>query len=220
MKHIVRVLLKGFVTHDTKRFVVEKPKDFELLPGQAVMMAINKAKWEDNERPFTPTSLEKDRVLEFIIKQYPEHHGVTEKLHNLAPGDELLIKGIYGAITYKGPGVFIAGGTGITPFIAILRQLQRDGKLEGNMLIFSNKTHGDIILERELRHYLGEDCIFTLTRESRSGYENRRIDEAFLKEKVKNFDQEFYICGPPEFVEAIAQILQDAGARPNNILFD
>jgi len=220
MRHVVKVLMTEFVTHDVRRFIVEKPEDFELLPGQAAMIAINKPEWEDVERPFTPTSLEKDRVLEFIIKQYPEHHGMTEQLHKLAAGDELLIKDVYGAITYKGPGVFIAGGTGITPFIAILRQLERDGKLEGCSLIYSNKTHADIILERELRQYLGDRCILTLTRQSRPGYENRRIDEAYLKERVGDFGQEFYICGPPEFVEAIAQILQNAGARPNNIIFD
>jgi predicted ferric reductase len=36
---------------------------------------------------------------------------------------------MFGAIEYKGEGVFIAGGAGVTPFIAILRQLQADDKL-------------------------------------------------------------------------------------------
>jgi predicted ferric reductase len=44
----------------------------------------------------------------------------------LKHGDELIIRDVWGAIEYKGEGVFIAGGAGVTPFIAILRQLQAD----------------------------------------------------------------------------------------------
>ncbi|MCX8035807.1 MAG: FAD-binding oxidoreductase [Candidatus Sumerlaeia bacterium] len=220
MKYTVTLLFEEFVTHDTKRFIFERPKDLKIEPGTALLLALNKPKLQDDLHPFTPTSLAGDKVLEFIIKQYPAHHGMTEKLHKLVPGDTVLIKGVYGALTYKGPGVFIAGGTGITPFIAILRQLRKEGKLKGNSLLFSNKTHADIILERELRHMLGKDCVFTLTRESRPGYENKRIDAKFLKAKIKNFRQRFYVCGPPQFVENINAFLQKAGAKPDHIAFD
>jgi len=220
MRHVVKLLMSEFVTHDTKRFIFEKPEGFSVQPGQAALVALNRPELEEDLHPFTPTSLADDGILEFTIKGYPSHHGLTEKLHQFVPGDELLIKGVYGAITHKGPGVFIAGGTGITPFIAILRQLKKENRLEGNSLIFSNKTHADIILERELRHDLGERCTFTLTRESRPGYENRRIDEAYLKEKITDFTREFYVCGPPDFVQGIALMLQNNGARASNVVFD
>jgi len=220
MRHVVKVLMTEFVTHDVKRFIFEKPPDLRYIPGQATLVAFNKPDLEDDLRPFTPTSLPEDGVLEYMIKEYPEHHGMTEKLHKFHPGDELVIKDVFGAIQYKGPGVFIAGGAGITPFIAILRHLQRTGKLEGNTLLFSNKTHADIIMERELRHYLGDSCIVTLTRENRPGYENRRIDGAYLREKIQRFDQPFYVCGPPNFVEELSQTLQALGANADNVVFD
>jgi cytochrome-b5 reductase len=220
MRHVVKLLRSEFVTHDTKRFTFEKPEGLELRPGEATLVALNTPELEEDLHPFTPTSLKEDRVLEYTIKEYPEHHGMTEKLHRFLPGDEIVIKGTYGAIVYKRPGVFIAGGTGITPFIAIFRRLKKDGKIEGNTLLFSNKTHDDIILERELRHYLGSNCLFTLTREKRAEYENRRIDGVYLKEKIRDFEQEFYVCGPPEFVEQLAQTLQDLGANPNHVIFD
>jgi ferredoxin-NADP reductase len=79
--------------------------------------------------------------LEFTIKIYSDHDGVTNQLGQLKVGDELLLHDVWGAIQYKGEGTFIAGGAGVTPFIAIFRQLQKDKKLGNNKLIFSNRTH-------------------------------------------------------------------------------
>jgi predicted ferric reductase len=44
-----------------------------------------------------------------------------KRIRKLKHGDELIIRDVWGAIEYKGEGVFIAGGAGVTPFIAILR---------------------------------------------------------------------------------------------------
>ena len=220
MPQVVAILMTEFVTHDVKRFILSKPKDFEFVPGQGTLVGINKPNLADDMHPFTPTSLGDDRVLEFTIKGYPEHHGLTERLHKLRVGDELLVGDVFGTIAYKKPGVFIAGGAGITPFIAILRQLARKKKLAGNSLLFSNKTQADVILEPELRHYLGDRAIFTLTQDSRPGYESRRIDAAFLKEKVRDFKQAFYVCGPPPMVEALTETLMSLGAKPDHVVFE
>ena len=75
------------------------------------------------KRPFTFTSLPGDDHLEFTIKCYTDHDGVTNQLGQLKAGDELLLHDIWGAIHYTNEGTFIAGGAGITPFIAIFRQL-------------------------------------------------------------------------------------------------
>jgi cytochrome-b5 reductase len=220
MADVATILMTEFVTHDVKRFIVEKPQGFKFAPGQGTLVSINRPELLEDQHPFTPTSLADDKVLEFTIKGYPAHHGLTERLHKLRPGDQLVLGPVFGTIRYKRPGVFIAGGAGITPFIAILRQLSRDGKLKGNTLLFSNKTHGDVILERELRHYLGDRCHFTLTQDRQPGYDNRRIDAAYLKEKVRNFKQAFYVCGPPPMVDGLTQDLQKLGARPGSVVFE
>ena len=219
MKLIAPILMTEFVTHDVKRFVLRKPKGFRHVPGQGALLAINKPGLRDEGHPFTPTSLTSDPVLEFTIKRYPRR-GLTQRLHRLAPGDELLIKAVFGDVRYKGPGVFIAGGTGITPFVAILRHLRKTGKLAGNTLIFSNKTWADIILERELHDSFGDRCIFTLTREKRAGYENRRIDARFLREKVRDFSKYFYVCGPSQFIKQVNAALLKLGAQREKIVCD
>ena len=221
MKHSSTILMTEFVTHDVKRFILTKPRNFDYKPGQGVKVVINEPEWKNEEsRPFTPTSLRDDKVLEFTIKKYPSSEGVTDKLHSLEVGSKLLISEAFGTITYKGPGVFIAAGAGVTPFIAITRQLARKGKLDSNFLIFSNKTPADVICEKELRHYFGSRCIMTCTQGSAPGYENRRITAEFLSEKIGDFSQRFYICGPDSFVVEIKSALKRLGASSKSLVFE
>jgi cytochrome-b5 reductase len=220
-QHPVTLLMSEFVTHDVKRLLLSRPPAFTFEAGQGVELAINRPQWQDEGRPFTPTGLIDDKVLEFTIKRYPAHQGMTRELHTLTPGAELLMSEPFGTISYRGPGVFLAGGAGITPFIAILRAQVRESGLDNHALIFSNKTPADIICEKELRHYLGERCILTCTdAEQARGYEQRRVDKAFLAEKIDNFDQHFYVCGPPGFMEAVTAALKDLGADPQSLVFE
>lgn len=117
----VRIKAAEYVTHNVRRFDVDKPSGFTFEPGQATEVSIDKDGWRDEKRSFTFTALPEWDDLQFTIKIYPDHHGVTEQLGKLEVGDALILDEPWGTIQYKGPGTFIAGGAGITPFIAILR---------------------------------------------------------------------------------------------------
>lgn len=221
MEYIIRILDIQPVTHDVKQFRLGKPLGFEFTPGQATSVAINQPDLKEETRPFTFTSLNVDPYLEFIIKAYPDHHGITEKIHQLNVGDELLIEDPWGTIQYGDQGTFIAGGAGITPFIAILRQLDKDGKIDGNQLIFSNKTSEDIILQEELKEILPAKNLFlVLTREDNPDFLHGRVDEAFLKKYIQNFDQNFYVCGPKGMVADLKSILVGLGASQQAFVFE
>ncbi|PLX16317.1 MAG: flavodoxin reductase [Marinilabiliales bacterium] len=163
MEYIVKIVSIENLTHDVKKFVLEKPEGYLFEPGQATMVSLNKINWKEEKRPFTFTSLKNDDYLEFIIKIYSDHHGVTNELNTLSKSDELIINEPWGALNYKGEGYFIAGGAGITPFIAIFRDLYHAKELKGNILFFSNKTVQDIILQNELTKMLGDDFINIIT---------------------------------------------------------
>ena len=211
------------VTHDVKRFTLEKPDGYEFEPGQATEVSINKEGWKDKKRPFTFTSLNEDEDLEFVIKIYPDHNGVTEQIGTLEAGDSLIIDDAWGTIQYDGEGVFLAGGAGVTPFIAILRDLQKKDKVGDNTLIFSNKTEQDIILKDEFEEILGDQFINVITDEEPSEdhiYMNGFIDKEFLSSRIDDFDQPFYVCGPGPFNEAIMGYLKELGADPEALIFE
>lgn len=219
-EHIVRILDIAPVTHDVHRYRLEKPRGYAFTPGQATEVAINLPEWRQERRPFTFTSLNEWDHLEFTIKSYRDHPGVTDKLSTLKAGGELLLHDVWGAIAYKGEGTFIAGGAGVTPFIAILRQLQRDGQLGSNKLIFSNKTVRDIILKDEFESMLGANFYNTITHEPVEAYDHRLINKDFLKEIISDFSQHFYVCGPDAFTSAVTQSLQELGADPHALVFE
>ena len=218
--HIVKIISVEPVTHDVKRFTIQKPEGYKFTPGQATEVSINTLALKNEKRPFTFTSLNDNEHLEFTIKIYDSHNGVTKELGKLKHGDELIIRDVWGAIEYKGEGVFLAGGAGITPFIAILRQLYNENKINNNKLIFTNKTESDIILHKEFNEMLGKNFINTLTDEKKDGYENRLIDYTFLKEKIDNFKQHFYVCGPPPIVKAVSKALTQLGAKTDEVVFE
>lgn len=199
------------ITPDVLRIVTNKPDGFDFTPGKATELAINKIGWEKQKRPFTMTSLPNGDKLEFIIKTYLNREGVTNEMLDLKQNDELLVGDVFGAIDYKGEGVFIAGGAGVTPFIAILRQLKANKEIGHNKLIFANKTKADIILEQEFNDLLGDSFINILSDEHQEGYAFGRITEDFLKENIQNLKQHFYLCEPPPMITAIEAMLLDLG---------
>ena len=219
-EYIVKILDSYFVTHDVKQFIVEKPKGYTFKSGQATDVSVNLPEWKNKLRPFTFTSLNEWNNLEFTIKIYPERKGVTDVLGSTNSGSELILHDVFGAIRYKGAGVFIAGGAGITPFISIIRSLYKDDKLEGNILIYSNKTSADVILRDELYKMLRERFVNIFTRENVIGFLPRRIDREFLVQSVSDFGQHFYVCGPAEFVKDISKLLLDLGATADSLILE
>jgi ferredoxin-NADP reductase len=203
----VKIQAIDHLTHDVLRIVTDKPAGMIFVPGQATEVFIDKAGWEKKGRPFTFTCTPQDNYLEFVIKTYLAHQGVTNELLTLKASDNLIVNDIFGAIRYKGEGTFIAGGAGITPFISIFRDLKAKNALGNNRLIFANKTIADIVLRDELQTMLGDKFINILSDEKTEQYANGMVSEAFIKSSGADLDSYFYVCAPPPMMDAVGKQL-------------
>lgn len=217
-EHIVRILYLEQVTRDVRRFRVEKPEGYSFIPGQATEISVNKPELMSKKGPWTFTSRNNDPWLEFTIKIYPQRLGKTYELSKLNVGDELIIRDVWGTIAYKGKGVFIAGGAGITPFIAIFRDLESRNKVNGNRLLFANRTRADIINEDEFRRLLGADFINILSDEKVEDFDYGFVDEKFLTTYITDFNQKFYVCGPPPMMKIVFTHLHNLGVSDDSII--
>jgi ferredoxin-NADP reductase len=207
--HFVQIRSNEKVTHDVIRVVTDKPPGYTYIPGQATDVSINKTGWEHEKRPFTFTCLPEQDYIEFTIKTYPSHQSVTNELLQLKKGDELILHEVFGDIAYKGEGIFIAGGAGVTPFISIFRHLHSINEVAGNKLVFANKTRADIILEKEFKNLLDKNFINILSEDNIDGYANGFITEDFLKTHISDPNKYFYLCGPPPMMDAVERILSN-----------
>lgn len=217
----VKILSAEYVTHNVRRFRLERPEGYVFVPGQATELSVDKDGWRELRNPFTFTCLEDAPYLEFTIKIYPDHEeGVTRELSKLNAGDTVILREPWGAISYKGPGYFIAGGAGITPFLAILRMLHRRGEAKQSKLFYSNQTDKDIILIDELKEMLGDNAHFCITRQPDTIHNKHRIDSDFLLKEIPDFNTNFYVCGPDPMVLELTATLEKLGAKTDALVFE
>ena len=217
-QHLVKIKSINKVTHNVLTIATEKPQAYSFTPGQATEVSINKNGWQNEKRPFTFTCLPDDVSLEFTIKTYPSHKGVTNALLQLKQNDELILHDVFSAIGYTGEGVFIAGGAGVTPFISIFRSLRSKNEVGDNKLIFANKTKDDIILEQEFKKLLGKNFINIFSDEKTQEYAYGYITEEFLKATIDDLKKKIYLCGPEPMMEAVEGHLLNLGVEEKSII--
>lgn len=218
MTHQIELLETVPLTPDTAHYVFSKPEGYEFKPGQATDLAIDRDGWRNEERPFTFTSAPEAPVLSFVIKSYPDHEGVTNELPDLKPGDTVKVSDPWGAIEDKGPGTFIAGGAGITPFLGILRDRARQGDLDGCHLIFANKSTEDIILYPLWEGLEDLRTTYLVEHDAEDGQREGQIDAALLDDVVGDWGGRFYVCGPPAMEDTVAKLLKKRGVSDERLI--
>jgi ferredoxin-NADP reductase len=130
----------------------------------------------------------------------------------LRTGDQLELRGPIGNwfvwdTRDGGPLLLIAGGSGIVPLRAILRQHR--GSDIPVRLLYSSRTLEDVIYRAELDQYGdGARVAYTLTRAQPPGWTgySGRVDQAMLTDLAwpANRRPLAFVCGPTNFVEKVA----------------
>lgn len=219
-------------TPNVKAFRVEVPHgaSIEFLPGQFFMVSFADDPEIKVSRAYSIASspLDKGHLEIALDKVGP----FTTKLFAMKEGGLLKFKGPYGKFCFneeiKNNLVLIAGGTGITPLMGIIRYC--NGKKLNNKikLIYSVRTPSDVIYKNELEHIKKSngnfDYVVAITRaEEHHGWHGRRgrVDLDLLKENVKDIGNSIYfLCGPNEFVHSVIEMLENLGVRKEQIKTD
>jgi ferredoxin-NADP reductase len=169
--------------------------------------------------PGEPVAITVERLEDGEVSPY-----LTEELR---PGDGLELRGPIGGYFVwdaddGGPLLLVAGGSGIVPLRAMLRHRQRSGSDVPVRLLYSSRTHADVIYRAELEQLAeGIEVVHTLTREQPPGWTgyDRRIDLALLREVVWPAEEGplAFVCGPTSFVETVASGLVGLGHPPARV---
>lgn len=207
-------------THDVKSFVLEKPSDFKYIAGQYCMVSFPD---DEVKKPFTFSSSPTEDTIEITIKVMGNF---TQKIFKAQVGDELIIKGPFGEElnfdeTVDKDVVFVAGGSGITPFISAIRYAY-DKCLKNNLiLIFANRTAQDIIFKEELCSCKIPIVHFLSAEEDPKGdleYVPGRINKEYIQSHIENLSEKlWFLCGPPRMQDAVKAMLLECNIPPENI---
>jgi cytochrome-b5 reductase len=218
------------ITHNTKQFKFPIPPrvKFEMLPGD--FMKVFPIPNDPLEfRTYTPTTTPETKDhFEFVIKRYPDGQ-VSRFMHDLKIGDEVVMSGphsgghfVEGMATQVG---MVAGGTGITPMISIIRTILRQGIKASVSLIFSNKSVDDIILKDEFDAFDKEYSNFTryyVIDQPQPGWTMGvgRVDEAIMKERLPEPSDQtiIFVCGPPMMQIELRKKLIAMGHQKDKII--
>ena len=142
---------------------------------------------------------------------------------DVQPGDEIELRGpIGGYFVWDGaavPLLLLAGGSGVVPLRAMLRHRSRVGSSVPVRLLYSVRSLPDVIYRSELgAEPDGVQVSYTLTRQQPPGWTGyaRRVDPAMIAEVAWPEAQAplAYVCGPTNFVEAVAADLVALGYPP------
>ena len=219
------VISNSKLTHDTHQIKVALPPSTTLGMTVASCLTI-RANIDGNvvARPYTPVSTKDQKdYAEFIIKAYPPRTddkpgGMGRHLINLKEGDAIEMKGPWSKHQYV-PNSFnkvimIAGGTGITPCLQVITEILSNSNDKTDVvLIYANKTEGDIIVREMLddlsRKHQNFSLLYTLEKppEKWAG-EVGYVDESMIRKANSLGNQAqggdiTFVCGPPPMMESV-----------------
>jgi ferredoxin-NADP reductase/ferredoxin len=193
-------------------------------PGQYVRIKVPRTdEWRSYSMCSTPRELPK---MAFLVRIIPG--GVmSEYLKAANPGDPLEVEGPLGAfVLHPGRGlhIFVAGGTGLSPILAMIDHMRRASGPKPKMLLSfgcaSDKTffYRD---EIELRQWWIPQLSVRLSadrvEDPACGLIQGTPVDALGSEPIRDPDAAAYLCGPPPMIEAARRRLSELGVNPERI---
>jgi ferredoxin-NADP reductase len=202
------------------------------LAGQHVDVRLTAEDGYQAQRSYSIASPPGVEPLELTIERIDDGEVSTYLVDEARPGDELELRGPIGGYFawhpgLEGPLVLIAGGSGLVPLMAMLREHQSSSRAPtAARLLLSARTLDDVLYRDELAGLRDEGVAIdlTLTRASAPPAawpqaRTRRIDRAMLEAlgPAPGAGARLYVCGPTPFVEEAARLLVEIGHDPASV---
>lgn len=209
------------VSPDTHLFTFEVPIQGE-VPVSSFIVTRQTIDGKEEKRPYTPINTadgEKNGEINLMIKSYPTGKA-SKQIGQLSVGDSLELMGPikkkpWVANEYK-QVAFIAGGTGVTPMLQIIKKVLANPADKTKLqLVFANRTPQDILLRDEIdalakAHGDQFQVTYILSKPSNDwkGLKGR-ITEDLVKKQIAtkvppSKESLVYVCGPPGFMDAVS----------------
>lgn len=207
---------------DIKTLIFKTEEDIIWTAGQFLHYVLHHRPTDDrgSDRWFTIAAAPHEKVIKITTRFNTERSSsFKNSLNDLKVGDNIEVSELEGDFTLDYPEkdhVFIAGGIGVTPFRAILKDLEHK-KLPINVnLLYANRDE-NILYKEEFEEIAKTNSNFKIN----YIISPEKIDKDKIKELVGDLENKiFYISGPEPMVDSLGTTLKEMGIKEENIKQD
>lgn len=206
---------------------VDDPGKLGFLAGQYVNVQIPGT---EATRSYSFSSAPGAARAAFVVRNVPDGRMSRYLTEDAQPGQRVTFSGPYGSFYLRDavrPVLFLAGGTGIAPFLSMLDVLGESGEARSAQpvrMVYGVTNDIDLVaLERldaaqlRLADFRYRTCVANAdSAHERKGYVTAHVEPEWLN----GGDVDVYLCGPVAMVEAVQQWLRESGVQPANFYFE
>jgi benzoate/toluate 1,2-dioxygenase reductase subunit len=203
---------------------LKDPEGMHYLPGQYVNVSVPGT---TQARSYSFSSMQRDGVVQFLVRNIPGGMMSSYLADRAKVGDMVTIAGPIGSFYLRDiirPVLFLAGGTGLAPFLAMLEELERRGANQPIHMVYGVTNDADLVEVGTLEAYAARMPSFTFTTvvaapdsaHPQKGYVTHHLPETALN----GGDVDVYLCGPPPMVDAVRTYLHDKHIVPTSFHYE
>lgn len=208
----------NLISTTTIELKVTADADLAFLPGQYVNLQVPGT---GESRSYSFSSRPGSTQLSFLIRNVPGGLMSTYLVGNARTGDRVVLTGPMGTFYLRPverPLLMLAGGTGLAPILAQLRDLEANGCSLPIHLVYGVRNDDDLVgleeldrLTQTLASFSYVTCVSgEQSAHPRKGYVMDHLDQA----PPLDSDLDVYLCGPPPMVDGVRQYLRDNALEP------
>ena len=185
-------------------------------PGQFVTLGVD-VDGVRHHRSFTLTSVPDDRTIEITVQASADGLVSRHLVHDAAVGDLVLLQPAAGGIEVvdrapDSPMLFVAGGSGITPTMAVLRSLDAAGVDIDAFVLHHSTSPARALFTDELDRLAATHERLRVVHVHSRPDGSHRLDLARLEERCADWrSRHAHVCGPGSMLDAATALWRDAG---------
>lgn len=209
------------LTPDMSEFTFRTTEPAQFLPGQFAMLRLPGV---EGARAYSMSNLaNEDGLWRFIVKRVAGGQGTSVLFDALEAGQDVEITGPLGNSYLRTdndrPIVCIAGGSGLSPVMSILRSIGADPRFDSRrvMFFYGGRGPADMCVAEMLGAEPGlrdrVELFLAISDDEAAGAAEWAGDRGFIHELVRKHlgeslaQYEYYFCGPPPMTDAVHRML-------------
>lgn len=226
-----RLIAVDRIAEATAGFTFELPESIHFEAGQTCDLTIPSPRYQDEKGPSRTFSIASSPADAPLVTVATRLTGSAFKrtLYDEGAGLEVDFDGPFGSfVLHKNsarPALFFAGGIGITPFRSIIKDATERRLSHRVTLFYSNRTPGSTAFLSDFEAWQRANANFRLVATvtdppdgEQWAYDRKMMDAAFIRPYLADSANAIcYLAGPPAFVKAMRDALNELGTDPDSI---